>query len=628
MRRLLILFFLLSLSLSYGQSKKAVKLFTHAQQDVTNNDFDEAMRKLNKALKDSPDYMQAILLAANIQTRLGNKEKSLDYYERAMQYKPPYYVNLFYGKALFENGKYAEAEGAFKAYQASPRANPKYTAEIDGLLRSCRFAIKATETPRPYEPVNLGPMVNSNQMEYFPSISADGNTLVFTHRNLEGNKRDEDFWVSVKNSEGEWGKGKPVQGRLNTVLNEGAQSITSDGGIIYFAGCERRDGYGSCDIYASFYEGNGNWSKPYNLGDSVNSRVWDSQPSISSDGKTLYFVRGRSGTSKNIDIYYSELKTNGSWSKARPIKGKVNSLGQDVSPFIHFDNQTLYFSSNGHPGMGDLDFFVSKREPDGSWGKPKNLGYPINNTGIEFSLIVAPDGKTGFFASDALGGEGLTDLYQFELPEETQAIEIAYIKGKVTNKSTGQPISAQLDFSDLKTGEDLINERSGKNGLYFSVLPSNSDYALNIQKKGFLFYSKNFSLETQAKERAFELNVELIPITIGEKVKLENVFFGFDSYELDRKSFIELDKVVQFMNENPKVKVGIEGHTDNEGSAAYNRNLSDNRAKSVYKYLQEKGIDPSRLSAKGYGASSPIADNSTEEGRQLNRRTELIITAY
>lgn len=617
-------------SLLTAQSNRSVKYFNKAREAVANDEYQDAKEYLEKAIEDSPDYTEALLFAADLYRKENKLDKALGYYEKVMRSNPPYYTFLFYGQTLFAAGKYTEAVKALNTYQQSPRANPKYAGEVQQLIDNSNFALQSRSQPKPYNPENMGKEINTDQMEYFPSVSADGNTLVFTHRNMEGAKTDEDFWISQRDSSGApWKKAQPLRGFLNTELNEGAQALTSDGNIIYFAACERRDGFGSCDIYASFYQGEGIWSKPVNLGDSVNSRVWDSQPSISSDGKTLYFVRGRSSYDKNIDIYCAELRPDGRFGKAKPLRGKVNTGGQETSPFIHFDNQNLYFSSNGHPGMGDLDFFVSRRQPDGSWGSPKNLGYPINTGGQEFSLIVAPDGKTGYFASDALeGGLGLLDLYSFELPEEVRAIEIAYISGKVTNKKTGAPIATDIDFTDIDSEQKILTERSRRSGNYFAVLPGNADYALNIQAEGYLFYSRNFSLATQTADRAFELNVELIPIEVGERVKLENVFFATDSYELDTRSNAELNEVARFMKANPSVKIALEGHTDKEGNAAYNKTLSEKRAQSVRSYLLEQDIAAERLSAKGYGDTQPIATNDTEEGRQLNRRTELRITGY
>lgn len=614
-----------------AQSKKSKKLFEKARESDKEGDQTKAIEYLDKAIEKSPEYVEAYLFAADIYKTKENFEMAVNYYESlSNNYEVPYYFYLFYGEVLFEIGRYDDAVVSFREYLKSNKAASKYKEKVRTYIANCEFSKIAQSSPKPFDPVNLGGLVNSKNMEYFPSISADGNSLVFTYRAPNENKSDEDFFISVRDTNtGEWTQSKPAAGFLNTQLNEGAQTITSDGNIIYFAACERQDGFGSCDIYASFYKGNGQWTKAINLGPKVNSRVWDTQPSISSDGKTLYFVRASHGRAKNKDIYYTELQNNGRWAEAKKLEGPINTKGNETSPFIHFDNKTLYFSSDGHPGLGELDFFVSRKKEDGTWGKPENLGYPINSKEEDFSLIVSPDGKTAYFSSERLEDNlGLQDLYSFILPKDSRAIEIAYIKGRITNKVTGAPISAKIEFSELKSSETILLEESNKRGDYFSVLPGNTDYGLNIQKKGFLVYSKNFSLSDENVRKAYILNVRLIPIAIDQKVKLENVFYATASFELDVRSNSELNKVADFLNDNPSVKISIEGHTDNEGSKSGNIRLSKNRATSVYQYLITKGIDKSRLSTKGFGSSEPVADNETEEGRKRNRRTEIRITSY
>lgn len=614
-----------------AQSKKSIKLFEKAKEADKEGLSQKALEYLDRAIEKSPEYVEAYLFAADIHRTEENFNKAIFYYESLLKNQEvPYYFYLFYGETLFEIGEYDKAILAFKEYLKSNKAASRYKEKVRTYIANCEFSIEAISKPKPFNPLNLGELVNSENMEYFPSISADGNALVFTYRAPNENKSDEDFFISLRDTNtGEWTQSRPAAGFLNTQLNEGAQSITSDGNIIYFAACERQEGFGSCDIYASFYKGNGQWSKAINLGPNINSRVWDTQPSISSDGKTLYFVRASHGRSKNKDIYYAQLQKDGKWGKAKKLEGPINTPGSETSPFIHFDNKTLYFSSDGHPGLGNLDFFVSRKKEDGSWGKPENLGYPINSNEDDFSLIVSPDGKTGYFSSERLKGNiGMQDLYSFTLPLESRAIEIAYIKGKITNKLTGQPISAQIEFSELQSSETILLEQSNRAGNYFSVLPGNADYGLNIQKKGFLVYSKNFSLSEENVRKAYVLNVKLIPIAVDQKVKLENVFFATASFDLDSRSNSELNKVLDFLNENPTVKISIEGHTDNEGSKSANLKLSKNRALSVYHYLVSKGIDAERLSTIGYGSSKPIADNDSELGRKKNRRTEIRITSF
>lgn len=624
----IVLLLVLTGSIAHAQSNRAMRDFEKAREHARSNEYGEALEDLNEAIEDSPEFINAYLFKAELLQRLDRKEEAVKVYEAALSQRAPYYVSLYYGRLLFELGRYAEAEGALKGYAMSDEAKPKYLEEVNKTLQSIAFAKKALKTPKPYNPKNLGPKVNSDQLEYFPSISADGNTLVFTHRKLVGPEQDEDFWVTIRDSaQAPWQKAQKIRGFLNTPDNEGAQSLSADGQVIFFAGCNRPDGFGSCDIYASFLQADGTWGKAINLGPTVNTGRWESQPSISSDGLTLYFVRGRDGTDRNLDIYQSTFTRQG-WTKAERVPGDINTQAQETSPFIHFDNQSLYFSSNGHPGMGDLDFFVSRKRPDGKWGTPQNLGHPINTSAQEFSLIVGPDGKTGFFSSDAIdSGYGRLDLYEFSLPDSVQAKPVAYLRGKVIDKKTREPLSALIEFGDLDDSSFTFNKASDRNGAFYAVLPAFSEYALSISKKGYLFYSQNFKMKDQGQDEALFLQIELIPIEVGQSVKLENVFFNFDSYKLQKRSYTELEKVVEFLNANPQVEVSIEGHTDNQGSDAYNKNLSANRAESVYEYLKSKGIAESRMRYEGFGASAPIAENTTEEGRALNRRTEMRILA-
>ena len=626
---LIFLCFLTTLA-AVAQSNKAVRYFEKARKESAQRQMDKALKFAEKAIEEEPGYLDALLFAADLYRKNDQVDSALAKYKKALQHQAPYYVNYFYGKLLFIDEQYAQVEKPLMAYMQSPKASAKYVKESRHLIRSAAFAAKAKENPLPYEPENLGPEVNSAQMEYFPSISADGNLLVFTHRNMDDRQNgDEDFWFTQRDSAtAPWQEARPLRGKLNTPSNEGALSITADGQTIFFAGCNRPQGVGSCDIYASFLRKDGTWSKAVNLGKRVNTPMWESQPAISADGRTLYFVRARTDKSKNMDIYYSELTREGRWGEAQKVPGKVNTEFKDVSPFLHFDGQSLYFSSNGHAGMGDLDFFVARRQPDGTFGEPQNLGYPINTGAQDFSLIVAPDGKTGYFSSDDAEGHGRLDLYSFELPPLAQAVKIAYVKGKVIDKDTRKPLQVALQFNALDSTDKIIEDFSARNGEFFTVLPGKQDYALNIQHPGYLFYSKSFALQTQPKDDAYMLVAELMPIKKGATVKLENVFFDFDSYQLQKRSQVELNKVIEFLNNNPKVRIELAGHTDSKGDDAYNKQLSAQRAQAVYEYLAANGIAKERLEHRGYGEEKPVATNETDAGRAQNRRTEMKILGH
>jgi outer membrane protein OmpA-like peptidoglycan-associated protein len=293
---------------------------------------------------------------------------------------------------------------------------------------------------------------------------------------------------------------------------------------------------------------------------------------------------------------------------------------------IHPDGRTLYFSSDGHPGMGGLDIFVSRMQADGTWAKPENLGYPINTGADENSVLVGANGQVAYFASDRPGGQGDLDLYQFELPEAARAAMVNYIHGKVTDKTTGQPVEADVELYDLADGTLATAAYSDpKTGDFLVCLPVGRDYALNASADGYLFFSQNYSIAKGTVDKPYMLDVPLSPITAGSVITLRNIFFETASFALLPASNTELDKLVQLMQHNAAVKVEVGGHTDNVGADAANQKLSEQRANAVRDYVIAKGIDAARITAKGYGETKPTATNDTEEGRAQNRRTEITV---
>jgi outer membrane protein OmpA-like peptidoglycan-associated protein len=363
---------------------------------------------------------------------------------------------------------------------------------------------------------------------------------------------------------------------------------------------------------------NGDWDTPVNVSE-INSRFWDSQPSISPDGKTLYFTSSRSG---NIDIYVTYLNDNGKWSTPTPLPKNINTPDEDMSPFIHPDGKTLYFASSGHIGMGGLDIFYTKLNDDSTWTDPVNIGYPINTYKDEAFLFVSASGEKAYFASGELN-ENNMDIFYFDLYKEARPDAVTYLKGVVTDMKTQNPIVASFELTDLKSGKIIANSNSDSQGAFLLCIPTGRDYMLNVSKEKYLFYSENFNLDgIHSKTEPFLKNIALQPVSTGEIVVLNNIFFDTDKYDLKEESFIELEKLKTLLLNNPQMKIEIRGHTDNTGSKQHNQILSENRAKTVVNYLISKGIKPERIQSKGYGDTIPRATNDTPEGRALNRRTE------
>jgi outer membrane protein OmpA-like peptidoglycan-associated protein len=468
----------------------------------------------------------------------------------------------------------------------------------------------------------MGPEINTANDEYLPTATADESMLIFT-RKINNN---EDFYKSVKVN-GKWQTATYLSDQINTPeYNEGAQSISQDGKVLFFTGCNRPDGLGRCDIYISQKKGD-DWSKPYDLPPPVNTPGWESQPSLSSDGRTLYFVSNRKGGYGGYDIWKSTLTGNG-WGEPENLGPNINTVYDEQSPFIHPDDSTLYFCSNGWPGLGGMDLFVSRLGKDGQWQKPENLGYPINTNGDENGLTLTANGKDAFFSSNNLSGYGGYDIYTFELPPNLRPHIVTYVKGTVNDAKTRQPLEAAVEIIDLQKNIPVYQDYSDPDrGDFLATITSGKNYGLNISKSGYLFYSENFSLAGYQAKNPFNIAVLLQPIEIGSKVILNNIFFDSNKFDLKPESIAELDKLVEFMALNPTLNIEISGHTDDVGNDQANQILSGNRAKAVYQYLIDNEINASRLVYRGYGKTQPIAPNDSEESRKKNRRTEFKIIA-
>jgi len=499
------------------------------------------------------------------------------------------------------------------------------------LLESCRFAKTAVESPVSFHPENAGAAINSDEDEYWPSLNGEANTLVFTRlitKDKNGQKNNypqEDFYVSQKDSAG-WQKATPLGPPVNTSENEGAQCISADGRLLFFTGCGRPDGLGSCDIYMSVRQ-KGKWSDPVNLGSPVNTSFWESQPSVSADGKWLYFTSNRPGGKGKMDIWRAEKL--GVSPEGFPVYGKVtnmesiNTPGNELSPFIHADGKTLYFASDYWPGMGGKDLFFISTD---SLKKPQNLGYPVNTSADEEGLVVEVAGERAWYTSNSKGFGG-RDIFTFLLPEAFRPRPVSWVKGRVYDRKTGHLIPSDIVLNDLVDNTLVQHMYPFENeGEFLFCLPSGHNYGLNISKEGYLFHSENFNLlEKFSRYQPLTLNIALDPIEINKTTILKNIFFETDSSNLKPESIAQLKEIVDFMTKNPGLVIEIGGHTDLQGSEAHNLILSGKRADTVVQYLIGKGVSSSRLSSKGYGYSVPVADNSTEAGRALNRRTEFKI---
>jgi len=568
--------------------------------------------------------VEAHALLGNTLHLTKNNKGAIDEFKKVIALNPDFSRAIYMKIADMEisEAQYQDAQAHLQKFLSLPNNAEKDRDYAQKLLKDCIFAIDALQHPVPFKPINLGASINTAADEYSPVSTADDKTIIFT-RQIGQN---EDFYQANK-VDNQWQKSVYLSDRINTPnYNEGSESVSQDGKFLFFTGCNRPDGKGRCDIYVATKKGD-DWGKPFSLSPPINTPGWESQPSISADGRTLYFVSNRKGGYGGYDIWKSNLTDKG-WSEPENLGSNVNTPYNEQSPFIHPDDSTLYFCSNGWPGMGNQDLFVSRLAKDGKWQAPKNLGYPINTNGDESGLSLTAGGAYAFFSSNKLDGFGGFDIYTFEMPPDLRPHVVTYVKGFVSDAKTRQPLESAVEIIALENNRPVYQDfSSAEKGDFLATITAGKNYGLNISKPGYLFYSENFSLVGHTSSNPFFITALLEPIEVGNKVILKNIFFDTNKYQLQPDSRAELQKLIEFMELNPTVKIEISGHTDNVGNDISNQTLSENRAKSVYDFLISGKIDPSRMVFKGYGKTQPIAPNDSDENRAKNRRTEFKIIA-
>jgi outer membrane protein OmpA-like peptidoglycan-associated protein/tetratricopeptide (TPR) repeat protein len=612
-------------------NKKAVAFYQQAIERVNDQNYISAVGLLTQAVQVDKNYIDAYVALANVYSKLYNYNKSIENYEKAFAIDSVYTIQdkLMYSTMLATVGRFKHALDALThALEVKPPKNEKQLQAYLQRKKNYEFAIVYNNTflkNRQYNfsPVNVGAPVNTKESEYFPSLTIDKKELAFTRRLHNAN---EDFFSSrLQNNE--WTTATPLKGDINTSYNEGALQISQDGKWLVFTGCNRPEGFGSCDLYLSHLQ-DGQWSAAKNMGRKINSDQWDSQPCLSPDKREIYFASSRPGGYGGIDIYVTRLSEKGFWSEPENLGPKVNTAGDEQCPFIHADNQTLYFTSNTWQGYGDDDLFFTKKDSTGNFTMiPVNLGYPINTVNKEGTLYITADGATAYYAGERPEGKGGLDIYNFELPQEVRPNKTLWVSGKVYDKKTNEGIASTVELINLSNNQVVNIVRTDDDGEYLITLPIGHDYVFNVNKKAYLFYSDRFLVSGTTADSTYQKNIPLQPVEANASIVLNNVFFDVNKYDIKPESYIELDKLIQFLNDNPSVTIEIAGHTDNVGKPADNKLLSENRAKRIVAYLQYKFISPKRLSFVGYGETKPVADNSTETGKAQNRRTEIRITS-
>ncbi|HTL08445.1 MAG TPA: OmpA family protein [Chitinophagaceae bacterium] len=487
---------------------------------------------------------------------------------------------------------------------------------------------------------NLGASVNTSLAELRPTVSADGNLLFFICENNPRNTKyrsvpnSQDIWFSERDSSGNWSKAVHLGYPLNTVQYNAVYWISPDNNRILIRGAFLNGAYNGKGVSMCTLTESGNWSEPDAL-QIKNYYKYDrgrqSGATMGHNGQTLLLYMTPQEGSADNDLFVCFLQKDGSWSEPKNLGKKINAPEtNEMTPYLAPDGVTMYFSSNREGGIGDNDIWMTKRL-DNTWQKwtdPVNLGSPINTESWDAFFTLDAGGEYAYLTT-SLHTLGESDIVRVKLLEKERPKPVLLVSGNVYNIKTKQPLSASLLYETLPDGVIAGNGVSAAtDGAFKIVLPFDKNYSIRASADHFFAISENLNLDSlfKAGHREIHKDLYLAPIEIGQVVRLNNVFFDFDKYDLRPESFVELDRVVDLLQENPAIEIEMSAHTDSRGSDEYNFKLSDNRARSVREYIVSKGIAPGRIISQGYGETKPVADNETDDGRQINRRVEFKIT--
>jgi len=633
----LFIFFVISCFKSFAQesnvilhteNEKAKQLFFKALDFQRGRRFDLAMQSLEDALKKDEKFEEAYNLLIKDYEMFGFKEKLKKLYNQVLKYLPESqlaakaYLNL--AEAQFENNELAMAQENVEKSAKFSNKDMALKVKALQLLQNVKFVRgEVVNIPETLEIEPLNPELNKFQLQYFPAMTADENFLIFTARQGTHDMYDENIYVSKKQNQ-KWGSPQPISPSINSKDNEGTSSINADARFLVFTKCGSPEGQGSCDIFMAERVGNV-WNAPKPIG-MINSPYWDSHPSISADGRRLFFTSARPGGQGKMDIWCAEKDTNSKWQVPYNLGPTINTPFDEETPFLHANGQTLYFASDGHPGFGKVDLFYTYKVGK-NWEKPKNLGKVINTSKDESALFITASGKTGLFCIEERRDRELisSEIRMFRIPASFKnGPSCTFLAGTIFDAVSKQRIQANIELVNRETGKVEFSIESDKEfGSYTAVIQQSTKYAMFVSRPGYLFQSYVVDMDSLlSPEVGFKKDVYLEPIRAGASIVLNNLFFESGQSDLLPASVLELKKVGRLMSLNPTIKIEISGHTDNVGKDADNQILSQKRALAVVENLTRQGIVKIRLMAVGQGETKPLNDNADEDKRLINRRIE------
>jgi len=603
----------------HSRSKKAIAFYEQARELDHAGNWYRSLDLLFMSLAKDNSFDEAILLTHQVLIKRGQFSRADSLYRKLETKVEPEFRNRMLLDGAFYNyseGNYQRASDLKNQIEGEVKAIDHRLYEL--VKSSIDYAVKEKQNLRNVEFMELPYPLNNHPQQYFPSISGN-DMLVFTTRK-KGGRGDENIFFSSW-QEGEWTKPMSVSANINTDRNEGTATISADGRTLVFTGCNKPGGVGSCDLYISNRQ-EGDWTKPRLLSEAINTMHWESQPSLSQDGRQLYFVSKRPDGAGGQDIWWSR-KSGDKWMEAVNLGPGINTSFDDCSPYIHPDGKTLFFASRGRVGFGGYDLYTATRTSQEAWTQPQNLGYPINTHRNQVGYTISNDGWAYYSDNDS---DRQTKLYRFKMPPDLLPESPLFsLSGTVVDSVSGKALSAEVIVANIATDStQLITQSEGLTGDFKLLMNKDESAYLYVKRKGYLLFRVDMKSLYATENQA---NIRLKPLKVGDKVILKNILFQFNSASLDQKASKELELAASFIQENPEVTVEIAGHTDDQGDDAYNLKLSKSRAASVYEYFLKKGVPKENLVFTGYGESRPVVAGSDPNSASLNRRIELIITS-
>lgn len=655
-------------------SSKALKLYEKGL-DKKKYEKKERLLFLKEAIDQDPEYLEPRYEYAVQQSSLTiNSKMGIDaqiiHFQKIIETCPTFHSDpyFFLGKHYLIKKDYAKAREflqKFVDFQSEDenkfsKKYEDYLSEAKQDLVEAEFYAETYVKPVPFNPVVIQEIATSAD-EFLPLISPDNEYLYFTRRKSKEDKSkngivvkdqvftsDKNFFIErfVKSElkSGKFDAGTPLPAPFNVEesYNYGGASISIDNKHLFVTICKPQNikgrNYTNCDIYTSDYifglnEVSGKeewyWSTLKNMGPNINGPdSWEAQPSISGDGKTLFFASARADTKGGIDIYVTQKDNTGIWQPAINVGEPINTPLDDKSPFIHSDSQTLYYASKGNLGFGGYDVFYTRFEK-GKWSPPKNIGFPINSNKDEHGFVIGSNGKDVYFSSDInKDKDQALDIFTFELYKEARPKKVLLVKGTVVDDSGSIPKDAVVELKNAVTNEIQKVQVDAQDGAYAAIITAEDDeeVIVNVKSEGKVFSSQLIA-ERKEDQTVQTVSTGLQTFALGKPFTIHDIYYATNASEINESSKLILNEFAQYLKDNATMQIAIHGHTDDIGREQENLTLSTERAYSVMEYLQTKGVDAKRLSFKGFGESKPIAPNTTEQGRGKNRRTEFVIVS-